>query len=214
MRRGLGRSVPGYGTASRGYLGSGDKKARSCHAAGQGPDHDAGGRRLVLCEFQRHRSSRREAGQYHAAAGRFGKDHGFRNRPRHEPEDGDDAGRLHFRHDSYMAPEQFEPVGKADEQTDIFSFADVYYELLTGIQPFTAPEIFATIRRIITYEPEAVSQLVPGCPETLELLVHRALAKDREVRYASFAELLLDSEAVLVDLGMSARCRFWRRRAR
>ena len=100
----------------------------------------------------------------------------------------------------YMAPEQFEPVGKADEQTDIFSYADVYYELLTGIQPFTAPEIFATIRRIKTYEPEAVSQLVPGCPETLELLVHRALAKDREVRYASFAELLLDSEAVLVDL--------------
>ena len=37
-------------------------------------------------------------------------------------------------------------------------------------------------------------------PEALELLVHRAMGKDREVRYQNFSELLLDSEAILVDL--------------
>jgi serine/threonine-protein kinase len=36
---------------------------------------------------------------------------------------------------SYFAPEQLEGY-KASEQTDIFSFGDVFYELLTGINPF------------------------------------------------------------------------------
>ena len=101
----------------------------------------------------------------------------------------------------YMAPELFDPGGKADELTDIFAYGDVYYELLTRQHPFSVEsEIYATVGRIKTYEPEAVGQLVPDCPEALELLVHRAIAKDREVRYQSFAELLLDSEAVLIDL--------------
>jgi hypothetical protein len=101
----------------------------------------------------------------------------------------------------YMAPEQFEPGGRADEQTDIFGYGDIYYELLTGNHPFAVEsDIYATIARIKTFEPEALSRAVPGCPEALELLVHRAIAKDREIRYQSFAELLLDSEAILVDL--------------
>ncbi len=101
----------------------------------------------------------------------------------------------------YMSPEQFDSGGKADEQTDIFSYADVYYELLTGRQPFSVPDdMLATVRRVKTFEPEAVGQIVPGCPESLELLVHRAMAKDRDVRYQTFRELLLDSEAILVDL--------------
>src|SRR5262249_60703684 len=38
----------------------------------------------------------------------------------------------------YMAPEQFTSDGKASEQTDIFAFGAVYYELLTGKHPFDA----------------------------------------------------------------------------
>src|ERR1039457_4520852 len=101
----------------------------------------------------------------------------------------------------YMAPELFERGGKADEQTDVFAYGTVYYELLTGKHPFSVEQdIYATIRRIQAVEPDAVCRVVPEAPEGLELLVHRAMGKDREVRYQSFPELLLDSEAVLADL--------------
>jgi serine/threonine protein kinase len=101
----------------------------------------------------------------------------------------------------YMAPELFEPGARADEQTDVFAYGTVYYEILTGLHPFSSEtDIYATIRRIQVVEPEAVSHIVPECPEALELLVHRAMGKDREIRYQSFAELVLDSEAVLRDL--------------
>jgi tetratricopeptide (TPR) repeat protein len=101
----------------------------------------------------------------------------------------------------YMAPEQFEEGATADKKTDIFSYGDVYYELLTGKHPFAIPrELYPTIRRIQTSEPEPPSQSVPNCPEPLEWLILRALAKDREIRYPDFNELLLDNEVILIDL--------------
>ena len=101
----------------------------------------------------------------------------------------------------YMAPEQFDGGGKADEQTDIFAYGAVCYELLTGKHPFSEEaDVYATIQRITSFEPKAVSLIVEGCPESLELVVHRAIAKDRGVRYQRFGELLMDSEANLVDL--------------
>ena len=101
----------------------------------------------------------------------------------------------------YMAPEQFDPGGGADKQTDIFSYGDVFYELLTGKHPFlSSSEVYAIIRKIKADEPEPLCQLAPDCPEALELLVHRAIAKDREVRYQTFDELLLDSEGILVEM--------------
>ena len=101
----------------------------------------------------------------------------------------------------YFAPEQLEGF-KATEQTDIFSFGDVYYELLTGVHPFEQYKgDWRSLQiAIMSYEPKPLSELVPGCPEALETLVHRTLAKEPEFRYQRFEEVQLDSEAILVDL--------------
>jgi len=102
----------------------------------------------------------------------------------------------------YMSPEQFTGDNKASEQTDIFSFGDVYYELLTGHHPFSAfmRDMSSLHVAILTHDPQPVSQLVPECPDALELVVHRTLAKEREFRYQTFEEVRLDSASVLVDL--------------
>ncbi|HJT86555.1 MAG TPA: protein kinase [Bryobacteraceae bacterium] len=102
---------------------------------------------------------------------------------------------------SYFAPEQLQG-SKAGEQTDIFSFGDVYYELLTGVHPFERyKDDWRSLQiAILSYDPEPVGELVPGCPEALETLVHRTLAKEPEFRYRTFEEVHLDSEAILVDL--------------
>lgn len=101
----------------------------------------------------------------------------------------------------YFAPEQLEGL-KANEQTDIFAFGDVYYELLTGNHPFERfkGDWKSLQLAILTHEPLSVGELVPGCPEALELLVQRTLAKSPEFRYQKFEELQLDGEAILVDL--------------
>src|SRR5262249_52767981 len=101
----------------------------------------------------------------------------------------------------YFAPEQIRG-GKANEQTDIFGFGDVYYELLTGRHPFQQflKDWMSLQTGILTYDPQRVGASVSDCPEPLELLVHRTLAKPPELRYQKFEEILLDSEAILLDL--------------
>jgi tetratricopeptide (TPR) repeat protein len=101
----------------------------------------------------------------------------------------------------YLAPEQLRG-SKANEQSDIFSFGDVYYELLTGAHPFEPYKNNweALYYAIMNYEPKPIGELVAGCPAALEDLVHRALAKEPEIRYQKFEEIQLDNEAVLVDL--------------
>ncbi|HEY2015558.1 MAG TPA: protein kinase, partial [Bryobacteraceae bacterium] len=102
----------------------------------------------------------------------------------------------------YMAPEQFNSDGKANEQTDIFAFGDVYYELLAGKHPFEPymRDLSALRMAILNNDPQPLCQVLPECPEALELLVQRTLAKEREFRYQTFEELRLDSASVLVDL--------------
>src|SRR5262249_13039269 len=92
----------------------------------------------------------------------------------------------------YMSPEQFGEA-KANEQTDISSFGVVYYELLTGKHPFDPflRDLNALRVAILTHDPAAASQLAPDCPEAVDLLVHRCLAKEREFRYQTFEELRL-----------------------
>ncbi|HTS31462.1 MAG TPA: protein kinase [Bryobacteraceae bacterium] len=102
---------------------------------------------------------------------------------------------------AYFAPEQLQGL-RANQQTDIFSFGDVYYELVTGRHPFDQfkGDWGPLQRAILTMEPPPLGELAQGCPEALETLVHRTLAKSPEFRYQRFEEIQLDSEAILADL--------------
>jgi len=87
---------------------------------------------------------------------------------------------------NYLAPEQIlgEPF---DSRSDIFSVAVILYELLTGKYPFQVePNLIP--REIVHSEPEPLRKLDPQIPEELELLVARALNKNREQRLQSAAE--------------------------
>ena len=104
----------------------------------------------------------------------------------------------------YMAPEQFTNADlKANEQTDIFAFGAVSYELLTGKHPFlqiAADYGVNVITAVLNYEAAPLGQLAPGCPEALELLVHRSLSKDPAFRYRKFSDVALYSQEILADL--------------
>ncbi len=91
---------------------------------------------------------------------------------------------------SYMAPEQVR--GEAiDRRVDVFAMGIVLYALTTGKHPFRKDSEGATLFAINAPEPViAPHRFVPGYPAALQLVLLRALEKDRDKRYGSASELL------------------------
>ncbi len=101
----------------------------------------------------------------------------------------------------YMSPEQVR--GQAvDERTDLWALGVVLYEMLTQVSPFrTEGSMTASILKIIKDDPEPLSVLRPDAGPALAAVVELALVKDREARYASAADMLVDLEAVVRGSG-------------
>jgi serine/threonine-protein kinase len=84
----------------------------------------------------------------------------------------------------YMSPEQARGEGDIDKRSDIYSVGVILYEGLTGHTPFEANSIGELIVKIMTVEPQRVSELCPDVPGAISDLVAQAMAKDREQRFA------------------------------
>lgn len=92
---------------------------------------------------------------------------------------------------NYMSPEQAKGQ-EIDARSDIFSFGIVFYEMLTGKPPFAGETALETISSILKDEPQPLSQLQPDIPNEIERIAGKALRKDREERYQTAKDLLID----------------------
>ena len=95
----------------------------------------------------------------------------------------------------YMSPEQVRGEG-ADARSDIFSFGTLLYEVLSGRQPFTAENPASTISAILTSEPPPLARYATSVPMELERIVRKCLEKNRERRYQTMRDLVIDLENV------------------
>jgi YVTN family beta-propeller protein len=103
----------------------------------------------------------------------------------------------------YLAPEQIRG-GELDGRTDQYALACVLYECLAGKPPFCR----VTEAEVLWAHMQEAPSPVPGYP-TLDAVLERGLAKEKEARFASCSELV---EAAYNALGLeTARVRRERR---
>jgi len=98
----------------------------------------------------------------------------------------------------YMSPEQAEGQD-LDGQTDIYSLGVVIYELLTKRPPFTGNNPVAIAYKQVHEVPVPPSAYRKDTPKRLELIVLKALKKNKNARYKTVEEMLHDLDTVNFD---------------
>jgi serine/threonine protein kinase/Tol biopolymer transport system component len=104
----------------------------------------------------------------------------------------------------YMSPEQVRGL-PLDARSDVFSLGTVLYEMLTGQGPFDRPTKGDVIAAILTENPPPLSQLKPGVPAELQRILAKALQKDKENRYQTSKDLLIDIRSLNRELEFTSQ---------
>ncbi len=98
----------------------------------------------------------------------------------------------------YMSPEQAQG-NKLDAQTDLYSLGIVIYEMLTRKPPFCGSNPMSVAYKQVHEIPDPPSLKRKDTPRRLEMIVLKALKKDKKERYSSVEELLEHLDMVDTD---------------
>jgi len=108
----------------------------------------------------------------------------------------------------YMSPEQFDAdPHDIDTRCDIYTLGVVLFELLSGKLPHdvSGKNIYDTAKSVREDKPNSLSASNPDLGGELEIIVQKALRKDRDQRYQSAYGLALDIRRFIIGDAISAR---------
>ncbi len=101
---------------------------------------------------------------------------------------------------NYMAPEQARGE-KVDARADIYALGAIFYRTLTGKRAFEGTDAGAVITAVLNEEPKRPRSIEPSIPEAIEMVIQKAMAKDKTERYQSMEEF--DRDLAVFDVGAS-----------
>jgi eukaryotic-like serine/threonine-protein kinase len=91
----------------------------------------------------------------------------------------------------YMSPEQLKE-DFVTGQSDLFSLGIVMYELLAGKHPFAADNFSRLVNKILNEDPVPLCDVRHDIPESLQVIVNKAMEKDSVERYSMGLDLATD----------------------
>ena len=85
----------------------------------------------------------------------------------------------------YCTPEQFDKkkFGKVDWQTDIFQLGTLFYEMLTGVNPFGGEDMAECVGKVLMFNPDPPSSFNPDIEKRLDDLIVGAIVKEKRGRW-------------------------------
>ncbi len=94
----------------------------------------------------------------------------------------------------YLSPEQANPKPGLvlDHRTDLYSLGIVLFQMFTGKVPFQGPTALETALLHVTQPPPRPGELRPDLPPHVEAVILKALAKNRDDRYADARQIASD----------------------
>lgn len=104
---------------------------------------------------------------------------------------------------AYMSPEQARGL-PVDARTDVWSFGVLLFEIVSGRKPFEGETPTDVIISIAQREQPPLTSAAQEVPVQLERIVKKALAKDREERYQTAKDLLVDLKNLKHELEIEA----------
>ncbi len=89
---------------------------------------------------------------------------------------------------AYMSPEQAQGT-EIDGRADIYALGIILFEMLTGQQPFQADTPMAVAIKHITDPVPHIRKINPQLSEGVDAIIQKAMAKDRNERFATAVEM-------------------------
>lgn len=107
----------------------------------------------------------------------------------------------------FMPPEQFMQA-RPSMQSDVYAVGVMAYQLLTGMLPFTAKSYDEMIYQKLHEEALPLEKRRLDIPQALRFAVHRAMHRDKDMRYSTWKSFCDDLAAALPSVERPEEVRF------